>query len=56
MLADWAAFSYIQGENKLIEWYNNNKDKQVMSKLTRERVEKYLPRVSKILDRLIEEK
>ena len=56
MLADWAAFSYIQGENKLIEWYNNNRDKQVMSKLTRERVKKYLPRVSKILDRLIKEK
>ena len=56
MLADWAAFSYIKGENGLIDWYNSNKNQQTMSKLTRERVEKYLPKVSEKLDKLIEEK
>lgn len=42
MLCDWSSFQYKNPESTATKWYNDNKDKMLLSENTRSLIEKYL--------------
>ena len=42
MLCDWSSFRYKNPESTANKWYNDNKDKMLLSENTTQKIEKYL--------------
>lgn len=51
MVADWGAFAFLKknGQN-LLDWYRNNKNKQIMTEKTRQSVEVLVPALAGLIN------